>query len=270
MIPHLLDEAGHELEAFGIAPRRMLVLDYDGTLAPFAQTPGTARIDPAAEQALHRLMARADRSADSADSADSAWIGVASGRRIDDLRRRLPPLHFLIGLHGLEVALGEEPFRLRFDPRVSDEALDSLRQRLEPIIREGARIEDKQHSLAVHVRGLDPARASAAVLAFEEAVEQERLAGAPLECMRGHLVVEARPVQAGKHRAIEEVRRHFGAQALGIMGDDITDEEAFRAYPSALTVVVMSQPRPTAARFHLRTPQETGVMLGRLVSLAGA
>ena len=261
MIPHLLDEAGHELEAFGIAPRRMLVLDYDGTLAPFALTPGTARIDPAAEQALRRLMARSDQ---------DAWVGVASGRRIEDLRRRLPPLHFLIGLHGLEVALGDEPFRLRFDPRVSDGALDSLRQRLEPIIREGARIEDKQHSLAVHVRGLDPARASAAVLAFEEAVEQERLAGAPLECMRGHLVVEARPVQAGKHRAIEEVRRHFGAQALGIMGDDITDEEAFRAYPSALTVVVMSAPRPTAARFHLRTPQETGVMLERLASLAAA
>jgi trehalose-phosphatase len=255
MIPHLLDEAAHELDAFAQAPARMLVLDYDGTLAPFAPTPGTARIDPTAQNALERLMARSEH---------DAWIGVASGRRIDDLRRRLPPLHFLIGLHGLEVALDGEPYRLRFDPEVSDKALDSLRQRLEPIVRHGARIEDKQHSIAVHVRGLDPAPAAAAVLAFEEAVEQERLAGAPLECMRGHLVVEARPVQAGKHRAIEEVRTTLGAQRLAILGDDITDEEAFRAYPSALTVVVMSQPRPTAARFYLRSPEETGVMLSRL------
>jgi trehalose-phosphatase len=257
MIPHLLDEAAHELDAFAHAPRRMLVLDYDGTLAPFAQTPGAARIDPSAAQALDRLMARGD---------PDQWIGVASGRRIDDLRRRLPPLHFLIGLHGLEVAIGAEPYRLRFDPEVSDRALDRLRRQLDPIVRHGARIEDKQHSLAVHVRGLDPAPAAAAVLAFEDIVERERLAGAPLECMRGQLVVEARPVQAGKHRAIEEVRAALGAAALGIMGDDLTDEEAFRAFPSALTVVVMSAARPTAARFYLRSPQETGVMLARLAA----
>ena len=258
MIPHLLDEASHELEAFARAPRRMLVLDYDGTLAPFAQTPGKARIDPSAAQALQRLMARADA---------EAWIGVASGRRIDDLRHRLPPLHFLIGLHGLEVAFGEGSYRLRFDPAVSDQALERLRKRLGAIVRHGARVEDKQHSIAVHVRGLDPAPAAAAVLAFEEAVEEERRAGAPLECMRGHLVVEARPVQAGKHRAIEEVRAALGAATLGIMGDDLTDEEAFRAFTSALTVVVMSTPRPTAARFYLRSVQETAVMLTRLVAL---
>jgi trehalose-phosphatase len=258
MIPHLLDEASHELETFAHTPRRMLVLDYDGTLAPFAQTPGTARIDPSAADALVRLMARED---------PESWIGVASGRRVDDLRRRLPPLHFLIGLHGLEVALGEGAYRLRFDPEVSDRALDRLRERLDVIVRHGARIEDKQHSIAVHVRGLDPEPAAAAVLAFEEAIEQERFAGAPLECMRGHLVVEARPVQAGKHRAIEEVRATFGATALGIMGDDLTDEEAFRAFPSALTVVVMSPPRPTSARFYLRSPQETALMLARLIGL---
>ena len=192
---------------------------------------------------------------------------VASGRRIDDLRHRLPPLHFLIGLHGLEVAFGEGSYRLRFDPAVSDQALERLRKRLGAIVRHGARVEDKQHSIAIHVRGLDPAPAATAVLAFEEAVEQERRAGAPLECMRGHLVVEARPVQAGKHRAIEEVRAALGAATLGIMGDDLTDEEAFRAFPSALTVVVMSTPRPTAARFYLRSPQETAVMLARLVEL---
>ena len=258
MIPHLLDEASQQLDAFAEAPRRMLVLDYDGTLAPFAQTPATARIDPSAAAALDRLMARA---------RTNQWVGVASGRRVEDLRRRLPPLHFLIGLHGLEVAIGAEPYRLRFDPEVSDRALDRLRRGLDPIVAEGARIEDKQHSLAVHVRGLDPAPAAAAVLAFEELVERERLAGAPLECMRGHLVVEARPVQAGKHRAIEEVRSAFAASTLGIMGDDLTDEEAFRAFPSALTVVVMSTPRPTAARFYLRSPQETGVMLARLAAV---
>jgi trehalose-phosphatase len=211
---------------------------------------------PEAARALDRLTASA---------GTDMWIGVASGRRIADLRRLLPPLHFWIGLHGLELAIGDAPFRLRYDPVLSDRAMARLRDGLEAVVRYGGRIEDKQHSIAVHVRGLDPVDARAALAAFEEAIENERRSGAPIESMRGHQVVEARPTAAGKHRAIAEVLGTLQTGALGFVGDDVTDEEVFCAYPAALTVVVMDPPRQTAARFHLRSPAETAAMLDAIV-----
>lgn len=259
MIPHLLEEAVGELERFAREPRSLLVLDFDGTLSPFAPAPDAARIDPAAATALEALRARA---------GEAMQVGVASGRRVEDLRRLLPRLDFLIGLHGLELAIGEQPSELRGDIGESDRALAELRTRLAPVVRHGGRIEDKTHSLAVHVRGLDAAAAALSIAAFARAVEDvSRASGPHLECLRGHEVIEARPSGSGKQHAVEDVARRLSRTALAYVGDDATDEDVFRALPSALTVAVMDPPRPTAARFFIRSPAETASMLARLAAL---
>jgi len=252
---HLLEEAPEALERFARLPQALLILDFDGTIAPFAPTPDTARLEPPAESALDRLLQAA---------SSGLHVGVASGRSIDDLRRRLPPLHVWIGLHGLESAIGGEAPRLRFDPSISDRALERLRSRLDTVIGAGGRIEDKVHSIAVHVRGLEPARAAAAIAAFVREVEREREDGAPLECLPGAMVVEARPCGAGKHHAIEEIWGTLGADGLAFVGDDVTDEEVFRAYRDELTVAVMDPVRTSAATYYLRTPRETAAMLNAI------
>jgi trehalose-phosphatase len=249
---HLLEEAPEALDGFARLSRALLILDFDGTIAPFAPTPDAARLEPTAATALERLLGAA---------SSGLHVGVASGRPIQDLRRRLPPLHVWIGLHGLESAIGDEPPRLRFDPSVSDCALERLRSRLDAVIGAGGRIEDKIHSIALHVRGLEPARAAAAIAAFVREVEREQEGGAPLECLPGAMVVEARPSGAGKHHAIEEVFQGLGAAGLAFVGDDVTDEEVFRAFRYHLTVAVMDPPRASAAGYYLRTPQETAAML---------
>ncbi len=252
MMRHLLEEAPAVLESFAELPDALLVLDFDGTVAPFAPTPDLARLEPTAANALDRLLAA---------EGDRLRIGVASGRAIEDLRRRLPPLHVWIGLHGLELAIGDEPPRLRFDPALSDRALERLRLRLDAAIGAGGRVEDKVHSIALHVRGLDPARAAAAIAAFVREVEREREDGAPLECLSGAMVVEARPSGAGKHHAIDEALRTLRPGGLCVVGDDVTDEEVFRAFRNYLTVAVMDPPRSSAAAYYLRTPRETAAML---------
>jgi trehalose-phosphatase len=252
---HLLEEAFEAVERFARLPDALLVLDFDGTLAPFAPTPDAARLEPAAARALDRLLT---------GPRPGLRIGVASGRTIQDLRRLLPRLHVWIGLHGLELAIGDEPRRLRFDTAPSDQALERLRPRLGAAIGAGGRIEDKVHSIALHVRGLDAAHAATAIAAFVREVERERENGAPLECLPGAMVVEARPSGTGKHRAIEEVFQTFGAPGLAFVGDDVTDEEVFRAFRDHLTVAVMDPPRTSAAAYYLRTPRETAAMLGAI------
>jgi trehalose-6-phosphatase len=78
------------------------------------------------------------------------------------------------------------------------------------------------------------------------------------------MVVEARPSGTGKHRAIEQVFQTFGAPGLAFVGDDVTDEEVFRAFRDHLTVAVMDPPRTSAAAYYLRTPRETAAMLGAI------
>jgi trehalose-phosphatase len=258
---HLLEEATPALDRFAELPNALLVLDFDGTLAPFAPTPDAARLEPTAASALDGLLAGA---------GPGLHVGVASGRTIRDLRRLLPPLHVWIGLHGLELAIGDEPRRLRFDPALSDRGLERLRSRLDAVIGAGGRIEDKVHSIALHVRGLESTRAAAAIAAFVREVDREREEGAPLECLSGHMVVEARPAGAGKHRAIDEVLRVLGTGDLAFVGDDVTDEEVFRAFPDQLTVAVMDPPRPSKAAYYLRTPQETAAMLRAIATRRAA
>jgi len=261
---HLLEEASDALDGFARLPRALLLLDFDGTLAPFAPTPDAAHLEPSAQSAIDRLLEAAP---------PGLRVGVASGRAIEDLRLRLPPLHVWIGLHGLESAIGDEPPRLRCDLSLSDLALERLRRRLNGVIGAGGRIEDKGHSIAMHVRGLEPARAAAAIAAFVHEVEREREDGAPLECLSGSMVVEARPAGAGKHQAVEEILRALGIARLAFVGDDVTDEEVFRVFPDELTVAVMDPPRTTAAAYYLRSPRETAAMLeaiaARRTSLPG-
>src|SRR5262249_17992177 len=80
LMRHLLDEAPEALDGFARLPRALLVLDFDGTIAPFAPTPEAARLEPTAATALERLLG----------AASGLRVGVASGRSIQDLRRRLP------------------------------------------------------------------------------------------------------------------------------------------------------------------------------------
>ncbi len=71
---------------------------------------------------------------------------------------------------------------------------------------------------------------------------------------------------AGKHRAIDEALRVLGASGLAFVGDDVTDEEVFRAFPQHLTVAVMDPPRASAATYYLRAPRETAAMLGAIAT----
>jgi len=260
-IRHLLADGDAALTALAGRERVLLTFDFDGTLSPIAPTPEQARIEPGAAEALERLLAVAD---------PGVRVGVASGRRIDVLATLVPRVHFLIGLHGLEISIAGEAQRLRFDPAESDPAIERLRRRSAEFTRDGARLEDKRHALTLHVRGLAPERAARALGAFAEAVHGERRSGAPIAALYGHASIEARPAAAGKHLAIAELRERFAADALAFVGDDATDEEVFRAFADELNVVVMDPPRETAAAFFLRSPAETAAMIRRFSELRAA
>ena len=80
----------------------------------------------------------------------------------------------------------------------------------------------------------------------------------PVTFIEGHEVTEIRPIDADKGKAIRSLLVTRSAQTLALcIGDDRTDEDAFRQLPpGAVTVRVGNPEQETAARFRLADPRE--------------
>lgn len=257
-LPRALDR--REELARALRDRRPIVfLDYDGTLTPIVERPEDARLPERARRALQRLRGRCP-------------VAVVSGRDLDDVRG-------MVGVDGIWYA-GSHGFDIlgpRGEPHRRGEeflpALDRARERLEPLADRiaGVRVEPKRFALAVHWRRAPEAseerieRLVAAVAAAEPGL---RMTG-------GKRIFELRPaVEWDKGRALLwllEVLDAGGPDALPLyVGDDLTDEDAFRALGArGIGVVVRGEGdrRDTAARYVLDDPGETVDFLEALSEL---
>lgn len=211
--------------------RPLLLLDYDGTLAPIVPDPASAYPHPQVPELLRQLIDR------------GIPLYVVTGRRVEDLARLLPvPRLPVVGVHGLEEGEVGGPVR-RHLPQGAAEALEAVRCRLPPI--PGLRVEDKGLSLALHYRGLPD----------EEAAERALTRWAShlpegLEALAGKKVLEVRPRGAGKGEAVRALAGRHPGRIPVYLGDDLTDEQAFLALGSR-AVTVKVGPGPTVARYRL-------------------
>jgi len=234
-----LFECTAELEpAIAAAERVWLGADFDGTLAALARAPEAVRLDCAVRSLLERLVSSAGMS-----------LGIISGRSLRDVRGRIALEGIAYaGNHGLEI----DGCGLR---RVDDEAvacrprLARSIERMERLLAQipGVLIERKGLSASVHVRGVPADRRNEVRrIVAEEAGREEGLIVRP-----GALVWEVRPACAwdkGK-AAAWLLREQAGRDALPIyIGDDATDEDAFRALRRHITIRV-GAPRPTRANY---------------------
>ena len=217
----------------------LLALDYDGTLAPFRVERDEARPPAEVRALLQRLTA-----------ATSTRVVIVSGRAIADLEALLDiePLPEIYGVHGWEHRLADGS---RADPALPDavaRALDAEVARLEAD-GDGGRIERKSAGLALHWRGLDAAGA-AAVEARIGARWRELAAREGFEVRAFDGGLELRRPGRDKGGVMRELLASTPLDAaVAYLGDDETDEDAFRALEGrGLALLVAGEPRPTAAR----------------------
>jgi trehalose 6-phosphate phosphatase len=241
-------------ERLARAPAGVLMLDYDGTLAPFREDPAQAVPYPGVREALARLR----------DDPGTRLV-IVTGRWLESLIPLLSvdPLPELWGSHGRERRLPDGRTQLAALDPAATQAL-ARADDWAPVLKAlGARIERKPGSLAVHWRARPHARA-----AIEAALrERLRLELPPdaLEWLPFDGGVELRAPGCDKGDAV----RTLAAEAppgtlMAYLGDDLTDEDAFAALrEDDLGVLVRPTPRPTRAHVHLRPPHELLAFLAR-------
>jgi trehalose 6-phosphate phosphatase len=235
----------------------LLALDFDGTLAPIVPVPDDAGILPAAVAALAELAARAD-----------TRVAIVSGRGLEDVRRRvgLETLHYA-GNHGLEID-GPQVRQVHEEAAHARPSLETCARRLEAEVAtiDGVLVEDKGLTLSVHYRMVDDDAVA------REVVERVRTVCGGIEGVRlteGKKVVEIRPdVDWDKGRATTFLVDHLmpaGGHVVFI-GDDRTDEDAFRALAGRGEGVIVADPPPadTAAASFVRSPAEVADVLALL------
>ena len=218
------------------AERLALCLDFDGTLAPIVEDPDAAAMPERTEAALEELAGH-----------PGVDLAVVSGRGLEDLRERVAVDDcVLAGNHGLEIDRGGDRWT---HPEVDPEALDRVREtvaeRVESV--DGCHVEDKRLTATVHFRRADVGREEIRPL-VQSAVDD--VSG--FEATDGRQIVEIRPsVEWDKGDADREL---VDDRTVAVyVGDDATDEDAFRALEDLPLggVGVLVGDRSSAAEFRV-------------------
>ncbi len=237
--------------------RRMVVfLDYDGTLTPIVSRPADAVLSDFTRRTLEGLARRVP-------------VGIISGRDRPEVERLVGLRHlYYAGSHGFDIA-GPEGGHIRHELATDylpdlDRAEHDLRRLLGDV--PGAWVERKKFSVAVHYRQVAEQDQPAVSRAVDHVVT-----GAPaLRKKGGKKIYELQPaIDWDKGKAVLWLLDAMDPAQHDLypiyIGDDVTDEDAFRALAGVGTgIVVGDEDRSTAARYALKTPEEVERFLTRL------
>jgi trehalose 6-phosphate phosphatase len=217
-----------------------LFVDLDGTLAEIQPRPGDVK--PQAERTALLL---------DACERMGGRVAVISGRPIRELDHILEEACISVaGLHGLERRTSQgEQHAWTAHPAIANaaEAFEALAK-----ARPGLFVEAKGQSVALHYRAAPEAGEAVCELAA-------RLAEASgLDFLPGSMVAELRTPGADKGTAVLSFLREtpFKGSVPIYIGDDVTDEAAFRAVAARDGIgILVGEPRRTTARARLASPQ---------------
>jgi len=248
-MPHAHPEHG------ALIPSLAIFTDFDGTLVEIADKPENVEVTAEHAEEIKGLMRDFDQA-----------FAVITGREIADIDRFLSPLNLPVaGAHGSQ--------RRRADGTMEevDEALidaaDEIASALEPLLVDHPELilEPKTGTVALHFRQA-PELAELCLDAMENALE-----GHPeFTLLQGKMVYEARPHGFDKGAALRAFMQEepFRGRVPVFIGDDRTDEDAFRAAQELGGIGIKLGPGDTVARMRIADIASVYALLRGLADMA--
>jgi trehalose-phosphatase len=240
----------------------ILFLDYDGTLAPIAQSPSQAVLSQENKELIEFLV-----------KMPRFKVVVISGRSLADVKQIVGIEGVCyIGNHGWEI----ESSSINFQSLIPAEVYSDIeRIKYELIMRlsdfQGAFVEDKGATLSVHYRLVGRDKESLVKRIIDNVCVPYRRKNRIKICV-GKKVFEIRPpVEWDKGKAAlwllrkQEILKGKGNVLSVYIGDDHTDEDAFMALQKQGITVMVGNTRFTTAQYYLAGPQEVTELLRQMI-----
>jgi trehalose 6-phosphate synthase/phosphatase len=248
------------VQAFNEARSRHILLDYDGTLVPYATLPQEAVPNASLLELLERL-----------GHDKQSIIALVSGRSRVDLERWFGgiPNIWLAAEHG---AILRSPVSKQWEeqhPTSSDEWKTHVYPILEHFVARtpGSFIEEKEFSLVWHYRMSEPEFGD--WLANDLVANLEHmLADSPVKAVKGQKTVEVKLVWAHKGRVYTRLVTPVQPDFILAAGDDVTDEDLFAQLPAGAWTIHVGRNR-SRAKYYVSGPDEVIELLAQLVSFPG-
>lgn len=239
----------------GSAPLLAIFTDFDGTLVEIAETPDAVEVSPQLADQLTQAM----------QDLDNAFA-VITGREIADIDRFLSPLHLPVaGAHGAQRRSADGTV-LELDASISA-AADAIADAVAPLLAANPAliIEPKDGAVALHYRQA-PELEEACLLAMQEAVADHP----EFTLVPGKMVIEARPSGFDKGSALRAFMQEepFIGRTPIFIGDDTTDEDAFRVAQELGGIGIKLGPGDTIARMRIADVASVHALLQGLAQIS--
>ena len=241
--------------------RVFLCVDFDGTITPIRPRPKDAKLNKNIRQLLRKI-----------SKNGAFFVGIISGRSLKDIKEKvgLKSLIFA-GNHGLEIVYKNKKFiypqAKRFIPAISKLGR-ALRKELKAFPE--AVLEEKALSLSLHyrlVKGLRLRRLKKLFLRLSAPY----LAARKIKRTCGKKVWEVRPpIKWGKGEAVLWLLRRLKSKNIlpVYIGDDLTDEDAFRAVNKIGGIsVLVGRRKGSSAKYYLKSIKDTEKFLAEIEQL---
>ncbi len=236
-----------------------LFLDYDGTLVPIQQNPAKCILSDSIKKQL-QLLAHSNR----------CYLAILSGRSLPDIKKRVGIRKIYYGgNHGLDISGPDVRYthpKAQLAKPVVKNVKHLLKKDTEHI--KGAWLEDKKFTLSLHFRSVDKKEVLSVKKAFYKVVAQFFENGS-LSIIKGKKVLELVPdLSWNKGVATLWILKQLKDKCLPIyIGDDRTDETAFRELFKRGITIRIGKSKKTSADYYLKGQWEVSRLLQQIQEL---
>lgn len=243
-----------------------IFLDYDGTLTPIVKSPDAAKLSGQTKKLLRKL-----------SKNKICKVAIISGRQLTDIKSKVG-LNGIIysGNHGFEVSGPKIKFKVAIPGeynRVLKKIKNQLKSKLSSI--KGIFLEDKRFCVAFHYRLVDKNKIPLVESLFRK-VTRPYLLKKRIKIKAGKMVFDIEPAVArDKGRVVLELigRQKALSDRKGIfpvyIGDDTTDEDAFRVLKNNGLAVFVGKPKRSHAGYYLKNTKEVFKLLKTIQAFRG-
>ncbi len=231
----------------------IIFLDFDGTIVPIEKSPELVKLHPMRRRFLGKLSSKIS-------------VTIVSGRSLSEIKTLLRLKNIsIIGNHGFEILHGGKiwihPLALELKPLLR-KVLKEIKRKTKNF--KGVRIEDKGLTGSIHFRLIPPNLSEILENIVKDVI---RKTDKKFKIKKGKKALEIRPnLDWDKGKGVKKIISHIDQRNRMLkiyIGDDETDEDAFRVLSSGITILV-GRKSSSLAKFRLNNVSEVWCFLKKL------